>query len=150
MNASDELLLKLKPLEDQGLLQIRNEASVVSSINERFPFIGSKIDWNSVPGSIAKRFSSGDELVQRKSFLEDCLCDEEATLSIAIVGDGIMHFGIETSLSNIGCCLDDVLELPQHTYITTPLCEWCMVFTTEGDMCFGNAPIANSVPGSTA
>lgn len=146
MTGSDELLLKIKPLEDRGLLRTGADDAVVNSINERFPFIGSKIDWGAIPGSIVKRLSSTDEMAECISFMADCLKGMEKASPVVIIGDGVMQFKIETNLSNIECCFYDVLELPQHTYITTPLCEWCLVFTMEGDMCFGYAPPIDLTP----
>jgi hypothetical protein len=109
-------------------------------INERFPFVGSKIDWTSVSGSIVEKLSSTDEILQCKAFMSSCLRGMDGKSPVVVVGDGLMNFQIETTISGIAYCLDDVLGLPQHTYITSPLCEWCLVFTMEGDMCFGNAP----------
>ncbi|WP_395739878.1 hypothetical protein [Prosthecobacter sp.] len=143
MTPSNELRQTFAPLQDRGLIQMIDETPVVDLIERAFPFSGSKIDWDAVPGSQVKTRSSGSPVTECRTFLDECLRHLDPSAPLLIVGDGIMDFAIAVRLGDLDCCFEEIIHLPQHTYITTPTAEWCLVVTMEDDLCFGHAPPLN-------
>lgn len=107
-----------------------------------FPFAGSKIDWEKVPGSI-------EEEAGYETFVRDCLGffqravsnnDISQDDSVLVMGDNQMNnLAVATAIGTLEQILEDLLDIPQHTYIVAQNGDWCMTFTMEGDMTFGRS-----------
>jgi hypothetical protein len=115
------------------------------TLERRFPLVGSKIDWGSVPRAIVRETDPRDPERQARdavAFLSDIvraegISDEQITIAI---GDSAMDEAVSLPLTVLRVTLRDFLELPQHLYVLPKDGDWCFSFTMEGDLAFGYAP----------
>lgn len=114
-------------------------------LQRRFPVRGSKIDWDRVPAARVRRADLADSekyFEEASAFAEEVWSSEQLdpALLVVVVGDSAMKSALSMSLQTLRSCLPGILRMPQHTYVLPPDASWCMVFTMEGDLCFGHAP----------
>ena len=131
--------MKIDELIEKGLIKIiDDEGYYIDLLEKKFPFVGSKIDWNRVPNSTSSK-CQGDFIEEGYLFFEDCLEKGYILLreNIVIVGDSFMENALETKVENLTNILRLLLKLPQHTYIFDKECRWCLSFTMEGYFDFG-------------
>ena len=136
----NDLLLYLNPFINNGNIKILdNEDYFINIIENNFSFVGSKINWTQVTGSIVKK---GISIDGASKFLNDKLSDGSIynLESIVIIGDGAMDCAFRTQVQYAILFLDQVVSIPQHTYIVEISGRWCMVFTMEDEIAFGFKP----------
>jgi len=114
-------------------------------IESNFPFVGSKIDWSKVSGSVQKTQNpEGNVAKQSKEFMIEQLAIYKipADSEISIIGDGAIECVLKTTIEifteNFA---KEILELPQHVYLIPEDGAWCMSFSMEGDMNFGRRAV---------
>jgi hypothetical protein len=148
MNHEHELLEQLRPERERGEIEVRElPRSFIETIESRFPFVNSKIDWDGVPGAIVRRFPPGwstesyanaaDRFVQE-------LIDSRAigaSQVIVVVGEGPVDVALVMAIGVLSRCVRRILDVPQHTYVAPVDGGWCVLLTMEGDLCFGVAPL---------
>ena len=125
-----------------GTVVLVDDESTNDLICSSFPFAGSKIDWENVPGAI-------DEEAGYETFVRDCLGFFQRVVSnndiseedpVLVMGDNQMNdLAVTTSIRTLGQILEEILDIPQHTYIAAKNGKWCMMFTMEGNMTFGHS-----------
>jgi hypothetical protein len=141
MTFEEELLAELDDLIKSGCIFVEKEnEKYFSGLSASFPICGSKIDWGEVPGSI-------EEIADGSNYLGSCIdffkrISEENGLkgNCILIGDSAIESAFILSVDVLGQCLKKVLEVPQHHYIIAENNSWCMSFTMEGEMAFGNKP----------
>jgi hypothetical protein len=114
-------------------------------LEKRFPVQGSKIDWERVPTAKVRRAHAADTeryLAEAAAFVQEVLESEQLDRECQVIamGDSAMEKALRMPLSTLVLCLRNILPMPQHTYVLAPDAAWCLVFTMEGDLCFGYAP----------
>lgn len=148
MEYEEELLVRLGPELERAEVSVGpSSADVVDVIESRFPLVGSKIDWDSVPGAIVKRVMRRENDAYAASalnFVRELLGAGriDGLQAVLVVGDGPVDVVLSMTVEVLMKCLARILDVPQHTYVTPPDGRWCIVMTMEGDLCFGVAPCA--------
>ena len=147
---TEELLLEISPTLKSGAIEVDYDHKKYSKlIADRFPFTGSKIAWSRVPHSVQEIQSPQDPISQCLRFMEQQLMRNAISddVAVAVIGDSAVECVFLTTVGSFREVAPSFLELPQHLYIIPSDAAWCMVFTMEGDMCFGNAlPTPDSSP----
>lgn len=110
----------------------------------KFPFQGSKIDWEALPGSIEQmerrpRFQMEAFVHFFCNITTDCNLEGD----IVYMGDSVTDFALKSRKEIFENFLRKIFEVPQHHYFVAVDFSWCMVFTFEGDMSFSRAPSNN-------
>jgi hypothetical protein len=129
---------------DTGAKRIRDlgdSSPFFSRLMRRYPTVGSKIDWQSIPGSVER--AEHDESLQLKrfiSFFDEVVQRFELAGDVIYLGDSATDFALAGSMERMREALPDLFAVPQHHYLITPDASWCICFTMEGDMAFGFAP----------
>ena len=146
MTPEDELLEVLQSACATGKIEILSSSDAFFRLLEkRFPVCGSKIDWEEVPGSVVRNTGTDDSEVH----FDECEAFAAATWqaedisrdqTVVVIGDSSMNVALVMSIGTLTACLREILRMPQHTYILPKDASWVMVFTMEGDLCFGYAP----------
>lgn len=136
----------------QGAFRIDPDAAkYVVRLQAMFPFVGSQIDWEKVPGAVSRSVDASDTAAYRKQTKE--LISDARRLGglddetrIIVVGDSQLEVAIELSLRQFEDALDDFLDVPQHTYALAPDASWCLALTMEGYLDFGRSPGSTTSP----
>ena len=145
MTPEHELLEEIRPERERAELTVEpSSMPYFELLEKRFPVHGSKIDWDKVPGAVVQAMQLSDSELYFKeagSFLEEILVKEQldGEVQVVVVGDGAMECALRMPLKILASCMRRILRMPQHTYVLVPDGSWCMVFTMEGDACFGRA-----------
>ena len=137
-----QLLFAMKPEIALGKIVVSDENRIIQAINNSFPFVGSGIDWKNVPGSIQEESSVDDYFSFARSFLEKAAdrIGLEETDVVVVVGDSAMGVALSLTIEDLRKYLDEILLMPQHTYIVSPDVRWCICFRMEGYVGFGPEP----------
>lgn len=114
-------------------------------LRRRFPVRGSKIDWDRVPMAKVRRVatsSSEQYFDDAEEFAEEIVGSErlDREREVVVIGDSAMEGALRMPLFAFRSFLRSILRMPQHTYVLDADATWCLVFTMEGDLCFGYAP----------
>jgi hypothetical protein len=114
---------------------------VFKELGKTYPVVGSKIDWDKIPGSVVD-FEGCAELQAEKfcEFFDGIRSKFELSGDVIYVGDSATDFSLLGSIDAIRRRLPDLLEVPQHHYFVGMGCSWCMCLTMEGDMGYGAQP----------
>jgi hypothetical protein len=138
VNLRKMLRMSTEPL---SIKSIGDSSPVFEQLMKIFPVIGSKIDWDHVPGSIQQNEKVDDfQLPRFISFFDEVVQKFRLAGEVIYVGDSVTDFALEGPIDCIREVLVEVLAIPQHHYFVSPNFAWCMCFTMEGDMSFGIAP----------
>lgn len=146
MTLETELHDELRNICGKGELEFQaSSEGYFVLLEQRFPLIGSKIDWSQVPTSIERRFDVLDSerhADAAAAFMEEISASQNFApeTRIVVIGDSAMEGAVVLSLQVLRACLRSFVMMPQHTYVTNAEASWCMAFTMEGDLCFGRAP----------
>ncbi len=132
MDISDEIRHQVAEKLGDKIRILEYDAPFVARIEARFPFEGSKIDWDRVPGALVcgreRRGSNRSSLEAAQEFL----AGHESTELLYFVGDGLMDGVITSELECFLEVLTALLEWPQHIYVIPENADWCLAFYTEG------------------
>lgn len=137
---SDYLRAAIEPLILAGSVELlQDERPFIDLIEKNFPFVGSKIDWDRVPGAVTKKLNAQSFVSECLEFLKDRLKQTAISQSakVVVLGDSAMEQAVATHAGMLETLMPEVLELPQHTYVIALGGEWCMTFTMEGYADFG-------------
>jgi len=108
----------------------------INLLQEKYPFSGSKIDWEQTSAHVEKKIETNDDEL---AFYKDLRTSAQIPngQQIVFISDndiaGVLIFNSET-LDKI---LERILDLPQHKYLLAESGEWCLNFTMEGFADFG-------------
>lgn len=137
----DDLLQEMNTDLLLGNVYIHTEVDhdYINDIDEKFSFIGSKIDWSEVLHHFHRRVERLQYSVSVNEFfnrfvLAAGLGEKD---KLIVVGDSALDAVLVFSVNTLRKYLVDVVSLPQHTYIISQDVCWCACFTMEGDMDFG-------------
>ena len=134
-----------------GVVKIEGEdTQYVNKLENRYPFVGSKIDWKEVPDSLdfnlmsLKASKVAYEITLKEGFNKIYNTIREMgykdEYEIVIIGDNIFDVALRMSLGKLPQMYQELFELPQHTYIIPPDASWCINYTFEDYLYFGVAP----------
>jgi hypothetical protein len=138
-----ELLIELKDKINDGEIIVADDLDRhFDEIWARFPFVGSKIDWNQVPDSFTIRIGASDWSETANKFIlhvieQTCLKSSDFVI---VLGDSAVDVVLQIATSVLPQSIISIASLPQHTYITNDVKDWCAVISMEGYMDFGFAP----------
>lgn len=138
----DEFLSAMAPLIQEGSIELwGDETPFIELIEKNFPFVGSKIDWQQVPGVITKNINAHAFVPECLAFIKDQLIRFEIPplTKVVVIGDGVLNQAIAARVEVLELLMSEILNLPQHTYIIELNGEWCMAFTMEGYADFGRS-----------
>lgn len=141
MTFEEELLLSLDGLIKSGDVVVdKSSDNYFAQLGSKFPVVGSKIDWEEVPGSV-------EEIAKDDEYIESCLsffmkmCKKNnLNGKVIVIGDSAIESAFIMPIEVLKSNLKKVLGIPQHHYIIADDYSWCMSFTMEGDMAFGFNP----------
>jgi hypothetical protein len=145
MTPEEELLDELRRRHASREIEVQpSSAGYFEALERRFPVRGSKIDWERVPGArvlhveITASEAYFDQAVAfaKENWIAERLDQEQ---QVVVVGDSAMEVALKMPLRVLETSLRSILRMPEHNYVLAPDASWCMVFTMEGDMCFGHA-----------
>jgi hypothetical protein len=144
MTPEEELLGQLQREHAPSIILEPSSTEYFALLEKRFPVQGSKIDWEKVPTAKVRRGHAADSeryLHDAVLFTHEVLESEQLDRECQVIamGDSAMEKALRMPLSTLVLCLRHILEMPQHTYVLAPDAAWCLVFTMEGDLCFGYA-----------
>jgi hypothetical protein len=115
------------------------------ALQRHFPVRGSKIDWDRVPRAQIRQADTANSekyFDNAVAFTEEILESErlDRDRDVVVIGDSAMEGAFKMRLWVLRSLLRSILRMPQHTYVLGPDTSWCLVFSMEGDLCFGYAP----------
>lgn len=129
----EELTADLKAFDISfDILSESEHASMVSEINGKLPFSGSKISWNILEKSINFGLASSNLAISQLAekirkvtdddlvFISDSACDDAYAIDSKHVCQALKIFS----------------ELPQHTYVVSKSLSWIACVSFEGDLDF--------------
>jgi len=113
------------------------ESEVFQKISERYPAVGSKIDWRQLEGSIGEMEWNLDLHAESfKRFFHETVSRFGLSGDAIYAGDGLTDFSLHAPIEQFGPLLDAIFDVPHHHYFVRADYGWCMCFTMEGDMSF--------------
>ena len=140
-NASGDLLGAISAhVRDGGVRIVDDDKCYIDMIESGFPFVGSRIDWGQL-GDVRFEVMESKDSFSKQCF--DFLLSVRTSRSISdseevvVLGDSCMEYAVVTSVRKLIDIIEDIVDLPQHTYVVESQGCWCMVFTMEGEMAFG-------------
>lgn len=111
-------------------------------LNEKFPVLGTQINWN-VVGVFYKKIESENI----KLDFNDCISHiknefllDEINEQIIYIGDSLTENAYIFCFKDINDFCDFVIEIPQHHYFIHPKGNWCISLNMTNDFNFGFAP----------
>jgi len=134
-------------LSDMHLLSkvaiLDNIQDIYSLMNERFPFYGTKIDFESLHVREYKisheKFLKNDVL----EFVQEVLANKyniNLNTTIIYFGDDLLDKGYKTTIKTLKEFIGFSIEnIPQHHYIVTDSVDWCLFVEFENNIYFGFA-----------
>lgn len=134
--------IKISPSAERITTSVEDDKKYFDAIWQFFPFVGSKIDWLQVPHSFYEQIDRDNYHQSIHGFL-DQIIDKTNVLEndlVVILGDSVLDVAITMPVSVLSEYLDDIVRLPQHTYIVPQNLSWCATYTMEGFMDFGFRP----------
>lgn len=150
MSLNEEVLGMLAPLSKDGLLKIANDqATLIQTLNRRFYFSGSKIDWTKSTDHWHQSFRSSGESIdveEKHRAVEEILRKHdfpavvERTIEVDYINDSSLEFGVRLSPIIFWDAFAILLpHVPQHHYFFSADGSWCLAITMEGFVDFGRA-----------
>lgn len=115
-----------------------DSSALFSLLSRNFRSLGSKIDWERVPGSVKTQCPEGG--VEETFFLQSyqsAISKFKLSGSVAYIGDSNTDFVIRSNCETMNLVLPIVFNVPQHHYLVHEQGIWCMSFTMEGEFGFG-------------
>ncbi|MFB3306692.1 hypothetical protein [Pseudomonas sp. AMR01] len=104
---------------------------IVNAINEKFPFAGNRIAWDSLKDSTYFGTTASQGALESLT-----------KKIIRVSGDCILVVGDSTdnaySTSNVALALQIFSTIPQHTYIVSESISWIACISFEGDLDFAS------------
>ncbi|WP_052958841.1 hypothetical protein [Pseudomonas marginalis] len=107
-------------------------ASIVSKMNEKLPFSGSKISWSNLEASINFGLASSDLAISRLAEEIRRLTDGD----LIFIGDSACDEAYSINSKHIEKAIKIFSELPQHTYVISKSLTWIACISFEGDLDF--------------
>lgn len=134
-----------KEIESGDVLIIENSLSLFDKLSNNYPVLGSKIDWDSIPG-VVERVET-DQSIQFNSFaafFEEMVGRFCLSGDITYAGDGLIDFALFGEVQVFKKILSELFSIPQHHYFWGSEFSWCICCTMEGDMAFGFSPFTKN------
>jgi hypothetical protein len=129
----------------QRLAEVSDSAPYFERVAGIYPFVGSKIDWESLPNYVEEEERDIDLRMSKNiEFFSRVISQNDITEDIIYICDGNINFALVGSLAEFSRVLSKILEFPQHHYFISAKYEWCMCFSMEGYMSFGFRPSASA------
>ncbi|OOG11033.1 hypothetical protein [Pseudomonas sp. C9] len=97
-------------------------------INNKLPFAGAKIDWNSLPNS--KNFNEHEKSQAFKLITEKIR--SLATPEIFFIGDSLTECAYQVEIKDLERALLIFSEIPQHSYFFPKDLSWIGCISAEG------------------
>lgn len=125
-----ELLAKLAPRIQNEEVALVSEDDILERMNQHFPFVGSKVDWDQLEDTGHWTNDAGNA----RSILTEVFNNYrvEQGSKLFVVGDSAMGSALSTDAESLLMFIEDVVELPQHTYVVPPDMGWVLCFSMEG------------------
>ena len=137
-----ELITTLKPQINEGTVLIDEDFNTYfTRIEDKFPFMGSKINWEQLKSSVEVKADDINSILEVKNKLKDIMgrfCSDTAIM-ITVVGDNAMDFALKMSMDSFYENMELIMELPQHVYIAPENFDWCACISMEGYISCGLA-----------
>jgi len=130
VSPEQELLIKLAPRIELGEVAVVSEDDILAKMNQELPFCGSKIDWESLEDKV--HWACDD--LDSTSILAEVFNKYEVDLDakLIVVGDSAMGSALLTDAQNLVGFIQEVTELPQHTYVLPLEMGWVLCYSMEG------------------
>jgi hypothetical protein len=142
MNSHYDLELKavLKDLIDSGDIEIKEPDHYFKIIEDCYPTLNNRIDWENVDGFIAKYI---DEMHKDKEIAQffDMILKEDLSLNseqVSVLGDDLINFAYKMKFTKFKELAHIFFSIPQHTYVIFEDSRKCINFTFESDIYFGS------------
>lgn len=148
----EELLLELAHWIRTGEIQVeRDNQPFFDRVDEAFPISFSRIDWSAVPGADVLppprtreqgNIDLGAHMPAIRAFLQKAenVLGIDAETMVLVLGDGQMDTVLRMRYDLLCEHLEEILGLPQHTYVIPEDASWCINYTFEDDLFFGVSP----------
>jgi hypothetical protein len=119
-----------------GVIEIAgDDSSVVRRLEEAFPFVGSRVSWDALPGHLAARETRPDHADFRK-FFEARRSELGGDRTAYYLSDNLLDCTLRGSLFSFERHMDAILSIPAHHYFIANDFRWCIAYTMEGDIDF--------------
>ncbi|TWP23463.1 hypothetical protein ETU10_06970 [Apibacter muscae] len=108
-------------------------------INNKFPFVGSKIDFSKLKDTQYKKLSIKNKIGDCIEFIDEVLQIDRIDLNqdVIYLGDSLTENVYSFSLKNLDKIIPYILDIPQHHYILSEKMEWCIYISFENYIEFG-------------
>ena len=137
----DELLEQMHKDIVAGKVVLSEVADQVYAdmIYQYYPFIGSKINWSMVSGHFHEKISVERFRESIHGFFNKIVQLQQLSQenTVIVVSDSAIDVALVLSVDPLQTYLEDIISLPQHTFVVPKDVSWCACFTMEGDMDFG-------------
>ncbi|URX62465.1 hypothetical protein KR767_20930 [Luteibacter anthropi] len=145
MDRNEAYLRGLQPAMAEERLRVAMDVDpIVDVITDRYPFSGSTIDWDKVPGSIIldMRHATRVEVLNTfEPWFREQVEVRGLRGTVCVIGDDA---GSATILGDMEAVVEyakRLVDLPQHTYIHDyPHADWMFSLVMSGWMAFGYSP----------
>ncbi|MFW9080178.1 hypothetical protein ACOI9X_13005 [Pseudomonas sp. P2757] len=118
------------------ILEPEAHETFVSSINEKLPFSGSKIVWNTIKNSMSYAKSEKKQaLFDISNKIRDLNVSE-----IIFIGDSLTESAYRTSTARLENILKIFSDIPQHTYFFSDSLSFIGCISSEGEINFSERP----------
>ena len=131
-----ELLKAVRPALASGSLQVDHDAAgAFNTLSQRFPTVGSRIDWSRIKPLVSDRVSSPESyLVDALAFAERVVGEQALSGQSTYLSDGDIGFCLHGDLKEMIKYLGPLLETAGHNYLVSKGGNWCIAFSMEGDL----------------
>lgn len=128
----DELEKELSELNiPYKRLEKEKHDRLVSEINKKVPFSGSKISWATLQNSM--RHNTDKQSIKWISERIISLNEE----NVIFIGDSLLEDAYQINTKNLERSLIVFSDIPQHTYFFSNNLNWIGCISSEGDIDFG-------------
>lgn len=145
MDRHEAYLLGLSSALEDGRLQVITDIDpIIDVITDRYPFCGSTIGWEQVPGSIVldmRHATRVDVLDTFEQWFRNQVQTRGLAGTVCVVGDDAESVAFLGDLDAVVEYARRLVDSPQHMYIHDyPHADWMFSLVMSGWMAFGYSP----------
>jgi hypothetical protein len=134
----DELIKSLKLNKLDMCVNIIDSDKYLDFIEQKFVFIGSKIDWSKTNNHCSKKSNNDFLLTDTRLFITELKnVFFNNNVQVIYIGDNLTEFNYQFQMNNIEDLLIYLLEIPQHHYFVSLEGAWCICISSENYIDFG-------------
>ena len=128
-----------KTILTENDLKIINSDFYFDLINDKYPFMGNRIDFKKLNNNKYYKLDDTNVLNEASKIILNIINENNLNTEerIVYIGDSLTEQAYEFKLKNLVILLPFILDIPQHHYFIPQNFAWCLTISFENDLEFG-------------